>query len=141
MQNYNDIQQRQRQSTIERNAQAIFDHIVSTYNRLMGMDPIEDLSDEDLITFLDTEFDRCGLNYMMLENFDSYGSTSITLNLETNAPFQSPDEVTAALKRSFETYLEQFERDCQKCKAIILESLRAYQDQQNRKKQRNPYSS
>ena len=139
MRNYDDIQQ-QRQSEIKQNAQEIFDHIVSNHNRLIGVDPIEDLSEEELTTFLDEEFDRCGLNYMLLRNFDSYGSTSITLTLETNTPFQNPDDVKVALKRSFDTYLRQFESDCQKCKAMIFDHFCAYQDQQRRKKQRNPYS-
>ena len=140
MQNYDDIKQRQRQSRIEQNAEEIFDHIVSRHNRLMDVDPIEDLSEEELTTFLDKEFDRCGLNYILLRNFDSHGSASIDLILETNTPFQSPDDVKVALKRSFDTYLRQFESDCQKCKAIIFDRLCVYQDQQRRKTQRNPYS-
>ena len=141
MRNYDDIAQQQRDHRIEENSQAIFEHIVNTYNRLIGVDPIEDFSEENLTTFLDKEFDRCGLNYMVLENFDRYGSTLITIKLETNAPFQNTDEVTAALKRSFETYLRQFEDDCRKCKAIIYNRLCAYQDEQKRKKLTNPYSN
>lgn len=141
MQSMSDVLEQQAQAKLEQQVQDISQRIMEKRSGDFGTGPIEDLSQDDLVKLVDTEFDRCGLNYVLLGNFDSYGSTEIKLPLKTSGRLQNIDEVREILNSQVERYIRDLEKTCQKCKAIIFNHLRTYQDEQNRKKQKNPYSN
>ena len=129
------------QTEQERKAQIIFEHIVETHNNLIGLDPIENLIPEDLKALVDDEFNRYGLNYILVGDFNNTGVCKRPFELKTNQTLQSIDEVKDLLNRKVKTYLRELEKECQTYKSLIYEYLRAYQDEENRKKQPNPYSN
>lgn len=139
MQHMDDIQELQAQETLKRQSQEIFKHILDTRSRLFGVDPIENLSQEQLQELVDETFTNGGLNYIMIGNFNSHGSTQINLGLRTRKPFENIDEVTELLNIEVDAYLRNLEQNIKECKATVYEHLRAYQDEQNRKKQDNPF--
>ena len=121
-------------------AQKISDHIIEHRRELLTVDTlIEDLNQEELTSLVNEGFDRYGINYIMLGNFNNGGVKNIFLEFKTEVRLQSMEQVTKLLNRKFETYIKDFEEDCQTCKRLIYECLRAYQDEQNRKKQSNPF--
>ena len=125
---------------IEQQAKAIYNHIVKTHNASIVGDPIEDLSRDELVTLIDKEFNRYGLNYLIVGNFNGSGNIQFPFNkLRTNEPLQNIDEVKELLNKKVETYLRDLEGTCKKCKAIIFDNLCAYQDKQKRKKEENPF--
>ena len=133
----------QQESKLEQQAQAIYDHIVGDYNRpivLGNRKPIEDLNPEELTELVEKEFKQCGFNYIIVGNFNSYGSTKINLQLKTREPLHEIDEVEQILRQELEGYLSTLKRNCKSCKAKIYDLLLAYQDEQKRKKALNPFS-
>ena len=121
-------------------AQKISDHIIEHRRELLTVDtPIEDLNQEELTSLVNEGFDRYGINYIMFGNFNNGGVKNIFLELKTEVRLQSMEQITKLLNRKFETYIKNFEEDCQTCKGLIYECLRAYQDEQKRKKQSNPF--
>lgn len=123
----------------EQKAQNIFEHIVQTYNSLLGKDPIEDLSQEQLVSLVNEEFNRCGFNYLIVRDFNRLGTCSIRFDIETRETLHSIDDVKKLLNREVDSYLKDFEETCQTYKRLIYNYLCAYQDEQNRKKQDNPF--
>lgn len=124
-------------------AKSIYEQIVEYYNSLIGVDPIEDLTPECLEELIDDEFNRCGLNYIMVGDFNQCGvliDPPEFKECKTSQTLQSIDEVKDLLNRKVEAYLRELEKTCQTYKQLIYNHLQAYQDEQNRKKQPNPYS-
>ena len=81
------------QTEQEQKAEIIFKHIVETRNNLIGVDPIEDLSQEQLASLVNEEFDRYGLNYIIVGNFNDVGVSKFPFDLKTNEPLHSIADV------------------------------------------------
>ena len=123
------------QTEQEQRAEAISKHILKSNS------PIENLNQEQLTSLVDKEFDHCGLNYIMVGNFNGYGVHEVRLKLETNGPLHGIDEVTELVNREVKTYLGNLEKECQTYKNLTFSYLRAYQDEQKRKNETNPFSN
>lgn len=141
MRHIDDIQEQQAQEKLVREARDISEHIIVRHKSLFGVDPIEDLNQEELTSLVDTEFNRCGLNYLMVGNFDGYGTSKIPIELKTRESLQSINDVKELLNIEVDAFLSKLEQKFKECKAMIYDHLRAYQDEQNRNKQDNPYSN
>ena len=142
MQHYDDTQQRE--DELQRKAQAIAERCMSRDSRisLVPETPIEDLTEEELKTLVEKEFNDYGLNYILIENFDRYiKDKQINLNLSTRQPVRDIAEVQKVLESQLENYIRDLKSDCESCKAKMYEYLRAYQDKQKRKKEGNPFSN
>ena len=107
---------------IERKAKAIYDHI-------MEMRKITDL-DEDLIEFVEKEFDKYGLNFMVIGKFNGGGEAKISLNLNAHTPLKSTEELKRCLDASVATYLRELEDDMTVCKNLVYKRLQLYQVKQ-----------
>lgn len=120
-------------------AKVIFEHIVNTHNKLAGVKPIEELTQEELTSLIEKEFNRYGLNYIMVGDFIRYGVFIEPPEFKTTQTLQCIDEVKDLLNRTVEAYLSELENRCQTYKKLIYDYLLAYQDTENRKKQPNPF--
>lgn len=137
------IDERQSDAKLSEQADAIFQHIVEVSQQTFPIgkieEPIVDLEPDELKEFVEQKFKQYGLNYIMVGNFNNHGSTQIELPIKTSSPLQNIEEVKEILMKKVEGYISNLEYTCRKCKAMIYDKLRAYQDEEKRKKQRNPF--
>ena len=134
----------EKEEELSRKAEAISEHIVNSRNQsfIKTEVPIKDLNQEELKTLVEDRFDEYGLNYILVGNYDrNIKDKPINLMLNTSQPVREIAEVQEMLERRLEGYIGSLKRDCESCKAKIYQYLRAYQDEQKRKKEGNPFSN
>ena len=141
---HDDIAQQQRENELQQKAQAIAERCVSRHSSqfVASETPIEDLTEEELKILVENGFNDYGLNYILIEDFDRYiRDKQINFNLSTSQPVRDIAEVQKVLEYQLEKYIRALKSDCESCKAKMYEYLRAYQDEQKRQKEDNPFSN
>ena len=129
------------QREFERKVEAISQHILGSRNQFTDK-PIEELEPEELETLVKDGVDEYALNYILSGEFDRYiESEEVKLTLHTTQGVRQIEEVQEILERELERYIENLKRDCERYKAKVYENIRAYQDEQKRKKEGNPFSN
>lgn len=115
---------------LEKKAQTIFEYVVETRNQLFGVPKIVDLNEEELKAFVEEEFSKYVLNYMVIGQFNRYGEATISLNLKTRAPLESKAKLKELLDVEVNAYLRDIENAMQECKSLVYKFLRMYQEKQ-----------
>ena len=112
---------------IESKAKAIYEHIVQNRAPLMGDRRIKDFDEEELKTFVESEFNDYGLHFMVIGNFDQYGGAKISLDLSTSRCLKSTEELKRCLDASVVGYLREIEDAMTECKNRVYKRLQRYQ--------------
>ena len=129
------------QREFEKKAKAISDHILKSYNSTEK--PIKDLNPEELEALVKDDFDKYGLSYILSGSFDTHEVEyeKINLTLITKRAIRSIEEVKENLEHQLERYIESLKKECERYKAHIYKNIRAYQDEQRRGNEKNPFSN
>ena len=108
---------------IERKAEEFYNYIMQYGTPFM----VTSLDAEDLKKFVEREFDKYGLNFMVIGEFTGWGEAKIKLHIKTGTPLKSTEELKKLLDAEVNAYLRELEDDMTACKNWVYKRLQRYQ--------------
>ena len=114
----------------ERKVEEFCNYIVQKRNGLVGFTKVEDLDEEELKAFVEEQFNEYGLNFMVIGEFNKFGTATIDLHLKTGTSLKSNEEFKRILDAEINTYLRKIEDDMKVWKNLVYKHLQHYQAKQ-----------